>query len=156
LQGSALKRFALLLCSRLPSARSAIHPFPNTAGLRGGAALALLPVSPIPGAHRKFTHLFQGFALKPLSPDNDIRVPHPCVARVGFHSCRFSRFTFSLPHCRSQAREQPRIGLILQGSALKRLALLLCSRLPSARSAIHPFPNIAGLRGGAALARQRY
>jgi hypothetical protein len=30
--GPALERFALLLCSPLPRARSAIHPFPNVAG----------------------------------------------------------------------------------------------------------------------------
>jgi hypothetical protein len=34
----------------------------------------------------------------------------------------------------------------LEGSGLKPFALSLCSRLPSARSAIHPFPNIGGLR----------
>jgi hypothetical protein len=41
--GPALKRFALLLCSRLPSARSAIHPFPR---LPATSLSVLYPCSP--------------------------------------------------------------------------------------------------------------
>ena len=58
-------RLALLYSSRVPSARPALRAkkktnfstgrSPNVAGLRGEAALALLPVRPIPGLTGQFT-----------------------------------------------------------------------------------------------------
>ena len=123
LRGTAA--LALSLCSRLASARSAIHPFPNIAGLAVNRSRPSL-CSRLPRARSQFTLslILQGFAVKPLSP-----------------SRRFAPFQRSTP--------QFTLSLILQGFAVKPLSPLALSPFSSARSAIHPFPNIAGLRGEA-------
>jgi hypothetical protein len=84
---------ALLLCSRLPSARSAIHPF---ASIRG------------PSRHAGIQPLLSKDAS--FSPDNNTRMPHPCVARVGFHNREVSCLTFPFPTAGPGARERPRMA----------------------------------------------
>jgi hypothetical protein len=55
ISGPALKRFALLLCSRLASARSAIHPFPNISGARAKQlSVFSAQLSVISGQHLAF------------------------------------------------------------------------------------------------------
>ena len=102
IRGPALKRFALLLCSRLPSARSAIHPFRNS------------PQT----CHPERSRGIGGFFSVPVTV---LRCPILDEVKGGIPLLK--------------------IPSSIRGPALKRFARLLCSRLPSARSAIHPFRN---------------
>jgi hypothetical protein len=131
-----------LLCSRLPRARSAIHPFPNIPGpalkrfalfhpskhsLPGTPACSARPFPGLP--------IFQGSAVKPLSPSSR------CARFQGARWNSLPAFITGITGPRAKALRP----LPPQQAQLAGDPGLLCSPLPRA-------PNIPGLRDEAALA----